>query len=135
MIVLGAQGFLGRYLSRHWPTPEDRVVIDCLREETHLGDRIQQYAGQGRYVYLSSVAVTHWEQGGPQTNYVKQKHLSEVYARSKGAVVVRLPTIYGGGGWRSWPLQAVKALCVGSSVREMRSRAWAVREISQAVEG
>ena len=155
VLIVGMGGFLGtalrktlddqrrnrrsfeEYVEEFREVPIESDVVDCSADlnTDSLHARLALAKGRARrYVYLSSVAVTHALGKAPWTDYSERKYEGECHAREQGATIVRLPTIYGGPGWRSWPVQAVKAMCVGSAVREMRSRQWAVQQIMAALE-
>ena len=155
VLIVGMAGFLGmavcraldeqrrnrrsfeEYVEEFREVPVDSDVVDCSADlnTDSLHARVALAKGRARrYVYLSSVAVTHALGKGPWTDYSERKYEGECHAREQGATILRLPTIYGGVGGRSWPVQALKAWLVGSSVREMRSRQWAVSQIMAALE-
>ena len=95
-------------------------------------------AGVQRFCYVSSIAVTQCFARGRWTPYAISKLTAEVMVEAERTrmhtVVLRLPTIYGGHGWRSWPIMAVKSLCYRVHPHTMQSVTQAVDEILTALD-
>lgn len=164
--VTGATGFLGRavvqaLLTQDYPVcilPRSfkHIPISChtllhMAGETkrtelmHFANievtqyllKIAEGSAVEKVVYLSSVAVTHYEYDCNQSEYARTKTAAEYLVKQSSlpSICLRIGTVYSGWGWHSWPAQALKSLLKGESVAQMESLDVVVKKIVEAVHG
>lgn len=91
-----------------------------------------QQQGITKWVYASSVAAGNGTPYGAFKRAEERFLAQEAHKYGLNVVWVRLPTLCGGMGRRSWLVLAVKSLLKGESLWDIRSVQWGARTMQEA---